>query len=592
LSLVGIALITIFVMLAYNLPITAYAEGSAEPAPAPAATGALPQFVIEPKDPTNGTYGVLLNFTGIVSDIDDDSLNVTWEWGDGTVNITTTGPAEVNTIIRNGHIYTPPIQQGRGDYRENLTLVIYLDDGNGNNVSCTTLVRILMPPNGWPTRPYIYLNGTSSSRIDPSEQVYVVANASDPEGESLTWTYVFTNPTDELYRVAVLNTPATAPGENVWVNISHSFGTIGQHRIDVYVSDALIPYQIFPHNRTYTVFVDVVVNMAPLSSSMSCNPLSPVISWDVGYVDVSFSIDVYDADGDAIYASWNFGDGSLDAENLTAGGLSVYALVQTHRYVDAGFFNVTVLLTDGRPDHEVVKYELLTITSDNTPPEYVLISYTCHGLFPPFDYVGEEVRFSLTVTDAEQDAIEVIWNFGDGSPLVTENLTDYVYGNVRSSVNHTFLANGTYIIVVTYTDNQEGIGIHTLHEDIQLLIIVDDSAPHADAGGDEVAFVGDVVYFDGSGSSDNWAIANYTWTFVYNGSEVLLWDACPEFQFWTPGLYLVVLNVTDMVGNYNTSSMYVAIYEEIPEFGSVIPATMAVMMLMVVVAAGLRKKRC
>jgi hypothetical protein len=582
----------VLVALMLYTPVKVCSTADSVSAAAPTAKGDAPVFVAEPVDPSYATYGVLLNFTCIVKDVDNDTLTVTWAWGDGSVNVTTTGPAASNTIIRNGHIYTPPIEQGRGEYYYNLTMTIHIDDGNGNNVSCTTTVFVLMPPNGIPSLPSIRVNGTASTTIDPSDIVYVVVKASDPEGEPLTWTYVFTNDTDEVYRMEVLNTPATDPGENVWVNLSHTFGTVGLHRIDVYVSDALIPYQLYPHNHTNAIYAQVVVNTAPLSSAISCEPSTPVIPWDIGYVEVNLRIDVADMEGNVIYATWDFGDGSLGAGNMTAGGSWVYTLVQAHRYVDVGVFNVTVVLTDGRPDHEVEKYELLTITSDNTPPEYVVISYTCHGLFPPFDYVGEEVRFSLTVTDAEQDPIEVTWDFGDGSPLVTENLTEYVYGNVRSSVNHTFLAPGICNITATYTDNQEGIGTHTLHEDIHLLIIVDDIPPRADAGGDEVAFVGDVVYFDGSGSSDNWAIANYTWTFVYNGSEVLLWDACPEFQFWTPGLYLVVLNVTDMVGNYNTSSMYVAIYEEIPEFGSVIPATMAVMILIVVMVARLRKKRC
>ena len=122
-------------------------------------------------------------------------------------------------------------------------------------------------------------------------------------------------------------------------------------------------------------------------------------------------------------------------------------------------------------------------------------------------------------------------------------------------------------------------------------IIEDETSPLADAGPDQVVLVGDVVTFDGSGSHDNWDISNYTWTFVYNRTEKTLWGVQPQFQFWTPGVYLVVLNVTDMVGNYNTSSMYVAVYEEIPEFGSAVSVAMTLMLAFVAMAMVLRRRR-
>lgn len=556
------------------------------------ATGTAPLFAFEPRDPSSATYGVLVNFTAIVRDADNDALRVTWDWGDGTANVTTTGPAGVNTIIRNGHIYTPPTEQGRGDYLHDIAMTIYLDDGNGNNVSCTTLVQVLMPPNGYPARPSLRLNGTTSPPLDPSEVVYVVANCSDPEGESLTWTIMFTNATDAVYRTMVVNTPATEPNENVWVNISHSFGTEGRHRIDVYVSDALVPYQIYPHNRTGTIFADVVVNRAPaVTTVINVDPSNPVIDIGTGYVDVSFHIELFDADGDVVTVTWDFGDGTAPSENITSGGPFVFTLTQQHRYVDTGVFNVTVIATDGRPGHEVLRYELLTVTSNNLPPQFVLFSFTCHGLIPPFDHVGEAVFFTLTVTDPELDAIEVEWDFGDGSPHVIESLSEYVGSEVMSSVEHTYSAPGYYTIWVNYTDNQEGVLDHLRYVSDNLEIIVDDSPPHADAGTDQAVLAGDTVHFDGSGSWDNWAIANYTWTFVYNGSEITLWGPSPDFEFWTPGLYVVTLNITDMVGLYNASSVSIAVTEEIPEFGSVIPVASATVLVLALMMSLRRRRR-
>jgi len=559
-------------------------------------TGIAPVFVVEPLDPRYVEYGVSWNFTAIVRDADGDALRVTWDWGDGNTSVTTTGPAGTNQVITGSHSYTPPVEQGRGSpgspYQEYLNLTIFLDDGNDNNVSCETQVIVDMPDNGIPSRPSIRLNGTMASHVDPSDEVFVVANASDPEGESLTWTYSFLDDNEEVYRTVVLDTPATEPDEMVWVNVSHSFGTVGTHRIDVYVSDALVPYQLFPHNRTNSTFASVVVNSAPLvTASIFADPSTPVINSSVGYVDVSLLIEVFDSDGDALTAAWDFGDFTAPGANITSGGALVYMLTQEHRYFETGTYNVTVAVTDGRPDHEVLRYRLLTVISNNLPPQYVLFSYTCHGLSPPFDYVGEVVYFSLTVTDPEQDPIEVVWDFGDGSPLVSENITDYLAGQVTSSVNHTYLAPGPYTITVNYTDNLEGILDHLRSLSADLEVIVDVVPPHADAGTDQVVFVGDIVQFDGSDSSDNWAIANYTWTFIYNGSLVTLWGSAPSFEFWTPGLYLVTLNVTDMVGQHNSSSVYVAVYDEIPEFGPLVLTTTSLLLVLVLVVSSRRRRR-
>jgi len=428
------------------------------------ATGTPPRFVVEPLDPTAAAYGVRVNFTGIVKDNDSDPLTVTWYWGDGNVNVTTTGPAGVNTIIRNGHIYTPPIQQGRGTifepYKENLTLRIMLDDGNGNFVNCTTLVTVTMPPNGLPVRPDIYLNGTSSTKIDPSAVVYVVANSSDPEGESLTWTYVFTNAADEVYRVAAVSTPATAPGEGVWVNISHSFLTAGLHQIDIYVSDALIPYQIFPHNLTNTKYAEVVVNSIPgVGDDINVDPNEPVINGTIGYKLVNYTIDAYDADGDVITVTWDFGDGLPVVVNTSAGGIPVYKFYQTRNYTEPGIFNVTVEVTDGRVGHEVYRYTTVYVNSTNRPPNL--------AVFRPVALSGgiwalpnETIDFEMVITDVEQDVIEVLIDWGDGSEITHFFLTEYVDGNLTILLNHSYSRLGNFTITVNYTDNEQGVFNH------------------------------------------------------------------------------------------------------------------------------------
>jgi hypothetical protein len=73
--------------------------------------------------------------------------------------------------------------------------------------------------------------------------------------------------------------------------------------------------------------------------------------------------------------------------------------------------------------------------------------------------------------------------------------------------------------------------------------------PVANAGPDQTVTAGTQVTFDGSGSTDDHGIINYTWTFTYNGTTVTLWGMNPTFTFWVAGNYTARCTVTDADGD-------------------------------------------
>ncbi len=79
--------------------------------------------------------------------------------------------------------------------------------------------------------------------------------------------------------------------------------------------------------------------------------------------------------------------------------------------------------------------------------------------------------------------------------------------------------------------------------------------PKADAGGDKTVDEDTVVTFDGSGSSDNVDIVNYTWTI--EGSEY--YGITVDYTFTQPGEYTVELNVTDEAGNTDTDTIIITV---------------------------------
>ncbi len=88
--------------------------------------------------------------------------------------------------------------------------------------------------------------------------------------------------------------------------------------------------------------------------------------------------------------------------------------------------------------------------------------------------------------------------------------------------------------------------------------------PLANAGEDQRVPPGTSIDLDGTGSSDNKGIVNYTWTFTYDGSPVDLYDSLASFTFSTLGTYTVTLTVRDAWGNEASDTMTVEVYDDEP----------------------------
>lgn len=65
----------------------------------------------------------------------------------------------------------------------------------------------------------------------------------------------------------------------------------------------------------------------------------------------------------------------------------------------------------------------------------------------------------------------------------------------------------------------------------------DSEAPVSDAGPDLSVKVGEVLKLNGSESSDNIGITNYTWSFIHDGNDVVLYGIDPTFAFRRSGNY-------------------------------------------------------
>lgn len=96
--------------------------------------------------------------------------------------------------------------------------------------------------------------------------------------------------------------------------------------------------------------------------------------------------------------------------------------------------------------------------------------------------------------------------------------------------------------------------------------VVDATPPVADAGDNHTIQPGTTVYFDGSDSSDNIQVINYTWSFLYNRMNIKLYGENTSFTFHIMDNYTVTLVVKDLFDLEGLDNIFVNVIPEKVDF--------------------------
>jgi len=170
---------------------------------------------------------------------------------------------------------------------------------------------------------------------------------------------------------------------------------------------------------------------------------------------------------------------------------------------------------------------------------------------------GDSVDIVVNATDDVGPTSAKI--FLDGAAVgigMTEGPEDtftYVYTAPSDSI-----ASHTYN--VTVYDNAGNFNTSETYA----ITVTDNDAPIANAGPNQTVVIGNEVTFNGSLSSDNIGVLNYSWDF--NATDGISEDAIGETSthtYSTLGIYTVTLNVSDSVGNTDSDTLKVEVVEEI-----------------------------
>lgn len=162
--------------------------------------------------------------------------------------------------------------------------------------------------------------------------------------------------------------------------------------------------------------------------------------------------------------------------------------------------------------------------------------------------MGIRVFFNASGSSDNVKIIRYEWSFNDGTnDVILEGIIQ----------NWTFTIPKIYTISLTVYDEAGNFHIDSMN-----VTVNDSRAPVADAGPDLSIKVGEVLRFDGSGSSDNVGITNYSWSFTHDGKDVVLYGIDPVFIFTISGDYIVTLEVRDGNGNVGEDTIEITVLDD------------------------------
>ncbi len=147
-----------------------------------------------------------------------------------------------------------------------------------------------------------------------------------------------------------------------------------------------------------------------------------------------------------------------------------------------------------------------------------------------------------------------VWNFDESGREMQ------LYGE---SVTHVFYATGHYEVNLVVVDTSWNFDEDNMTIDVNALP-GDTESPMANAGNDTGASVGTTFTFNGSGSTDNVDVVNWTWMFRDFGDRIdrVLFGERPSYRFDNTGTIWVQLVARDAAGNTGQAGIRIDVYTD------------------------------
>jgi PKD repeat protein len=296
-------------------------------------------------------------------------------------------------------------------------------------------------------------------------------------------------------------TPLTIPSDGTLVELTIEYCASGAGS----QSGALLILATNAANSPFKVSLNGVADPAPQCDAGGpyfALPAEPITFDAGGSSDPGGTIGSY---------VWEFGDGATGS-----------GPVVVHSYVASGTYSARLSLTDDCGGES--SCQATVVVSMNEPP-------ICNAGGPYRGDRGVPVYFSgAGSSDPDGEIVSYLWDFGDG------------YTATGVSPGYIYVDYGFYTVSLTVTDDQAASS-----ECSATIEIVDFQLPICDPGGPYSAPAGELMTFDGSGSSDpDGTIVSYEWDFGDCTSPAT--GSNPTHTYTLAGNYVARLCVRDNDG--------------------------------------------
>lgn len=348
-------------------------------------------------------------------------LLFTWTWGDGTYTV-----HHVSTLA-NGVPYTDSqthTWSTLGAYDVTVSVWDGFDVQQNALHNVTTSLPFAVIVNTQPSAPVIstidFFNGLA---------VNCSATSTDADADQLNFTWDWGG---GAYSVT---THSPNPGVLVTSTVLHTWTTVGDHPVTVYVDDG------HGHNVSSSAVAHISsagTDVPPCGLRLAMYP-NPGIANNEVWINISAS----DANSDPLTFYVDLGDWVGLAGAATAGGTIGQQYVNiSYTYADEGRMPIIVYVNDSFPDgsHNVTGPFDVSVLPENSAPDFTLQSH-----YTAF-YNKTITAAPVTISDPDSDTLAVWYDWGDDTGLSEGNAT-YVGSHVYKGL-------GTFTLTVAVNDSQ------------------------------------------------------------------------------------------------------------------------------------------